>query len=169
MKICKQLAMIRERLLYSKHKEETERKGKTHVLYLQKKAPVPQRSKWSWTEILVKMLNSPAAVRGNLQAIPRLVEGMTVEEVERRISGIHCGMKNTSCGDQLAKALREAYDAQKKCIIPLPDYVKSLPRQICLGAFYPRTTGCSCFPSKAAEIVSGKSSIFATIEFGFFS
>ena len=38
---------------------------------------------------------------------------MTVEEVERRISGIHCGMKNTSCGDQLAKALREAYDAQK--------------------------------------------------------
>ena len=51
--------------------------------------------------------------QGNLQAIPRLVEGMTVEEVERRISGIHCGMKNTSCGDQLAKALREAYDAQK--------------------------------------------------------
>ena len=50
---------------------------------------------------------------GNLKAIPRLVEGMTVEEVERRISGIHCGMKNTSCGDQLAKALREAYDAQK--------------------------------------------------------
>ena len=38
---------------------------------------------------------------------------MTVEEVERRISGIHCGMKNTYCGDQLAKALREAYDAQK--------------------------------------------------------
>ena len=50
---------------------------------------------------------------GNLKAIPRLVEGMTVEEVERRISGIHCGMKNTSCGDQLARALREAYDAQK--------------------------------------------------------
>ena len=50
---------------------------------------------------------------GNLKAIPKLVEGMTVEEVERRISGIRCGMKNTSCGDQLAKALREAYEAQK--------------------------------------------------------
>lgn len=48
---------------------------------------------------------------GNLQAIPKLVEGMTVEEVERRISGIHCGFKNTSCGDQLAKAVREAYNA----------------------------------------------------------
>ena len=50
---------------------------------------------------------------GNLQAIPRLVQGMTVDEVERRIGGIRCGMKNTSCGDQLAKALREAYNAQQ--------------------------------------------------------
>ena len=48
---------------------------------------------------------------GNLQAIPKLVEGMTVEEVERRISGIRCGFKNTSCGDQLAKAVRAAYNA----------------------------------------------------------
>jgi hypothetical protein len=38
---------------------------------------------------------------------------MSVDEVERRISGIHCGMRNTSCGDQLAKALREAYNAQQ--------------------------------------------------------
>lgn len=45
---------------------------------------------------------------GNLKAIPKLVEGMTVEEIESRISGIHCGFKNTSCGDQLAKACRAA-------------------------------------------------------------
>ena len=45
---------------------------------------------------------------GNLQAIPRLVEGLTVEQVEEKISGIRCGFKNTSCGDQLAKACREA-------------------------------------------------------------
>lgn len=48
---------------------------------------------------------------GNLQAIPKLVEGMTIEEVEERISGIRCGFKNTSCGDQLAKACRAAYEA----------------------------------------------------------
>lgn len=48
---------------------------------------------------------------GNLQAIPALVEGLTVEEVEKRIGGIKCGFKNTSCGDQLAKAVREAYNA----------------------------------------------------------
>ena len=47
---------------------------------------------------------------GNLKAIPKLVEGMTVEEIETRISGIHCGFKNTSCGDQLAKACRAALE-----------------------------------------------------------
>ena len=48
---------------------------------------------------------------GNLQAIPKLVEGMTIEEAEKRIAGVKCGMKNTSCGDQLVKACREAYEA----------------------------------------------------------
>ena len=48
---------------------------------------------------------------GNLQAIPKLVEGLTVEEVESRISGIKCGYKDTSCGDQLAQACREALEA----------------------------------------------------------
>ena len=47
---------------------------------------------------------------GNLKAIPKLVEGMTVEEIESRISGIHCGFKNTSCGGQLAKACRAALE-----------------------------------------------------------
>ena len=50
---------------------------------------------------------------GNLQAIPKLVEGLTVAQVEEKIGGIKCGFKNTSCGDQLAKARREAYEAQK--------------------------------------------------------
>ena len=47
---------------------------------------------------------------GNLKAIPMLVEGMTVDEVEKRIGGIRCGFKNTSCGDQLAKACRSALE-----------------------------------------------------------
>lgn len=44
---------------------------------------------------------------GNLQGISRLVEGMPVEEVVCKIKGIRCGMKPTSCPDQLAKALEE--------------------------------------------------------------
>ncbi len=51
---------------------------------------------------------------GNLQALPRLVEGMTVEEIEKKIGGIMCGIKGTSCADQLAKAVRKAYEESKK-------------------------------------------------------
>lgn len=50
---------------------------------------------------------------GNLQALPKLVEGMTVEEIESKIGGIICGRKGTSCADQLARAVRKAYDKSK--------------------------------------------------------
>ena len=63
---------------------------------------------------IIRNVKFTGGCHGNLQAIPKLVEGMTVEEVERRISGIRCGFKNTSCGDQLAKACREAYEAANK-------------------------------------------------------
>ena len=43
---------------------------------------------------------------GNLQGISRLVVGMQAEEAIRRMEGIRCGGKPTSCPDQLAKALR---------------------------------------------------------------
>lgn len=45
---------------------------------------------------------------GNLKGISALVQGMDVNEVIERIEGIHCGMKATSCPDQLAQALKEA-------------------------------------------------------------
>jgi len=45
---------------------------------------------------------------GNTQGIARLVEGMPVEEAIRRMEGIRCGFKGTSCPDQLAQALKEA-------------------------------------------------------------
>ena len=51
---------------------------------------------------------------GNLQAIPILVEGMTVDEIERKLSGIECGLRKTSCGDQLARAVQAAYARQQE-------------------------------------------------------
>ncbi len=45
---------------------------------------------------------------GNLKAISRLVEGMPAEKVATLLEGNTCGPKPTSCGDQLAKALRAA-------------------------------------------------------------
>ena len=45
---------------------------------------------------------------GNLKALGALVEGMTADEAIKRMRGIKCGMKQTSCSDQLAIALEEA-------------------------------------------------------------
>ena len=42
---------------------------------------------------------------GNTQGVSALVNGMTVDEVIEKLQGIRCGMKATSCPDQLAQAL----------------------------------------------------------------
>jgi len=47
---------------------------------------------------------------GNLKAIPVLVDGWTVEQIEEKCKGITCGRRPTSCADQLACAVREAYE-----------------------------------------------------------
>ncbi|MBD5081381.1 MAG: TIGR03905 family TSCPD domain-containing protein [Ruminococcaceae bacterium] len=47
---------------------------------------------------------------GNLKAISKLLEGSTVEEIEDKLLGNTCGRRPTSCADQLAIAVREAYD-----------------------------------------------------------
>ena len=47
---------------------------------------------------------------GNLKAISKLVDGMTVEQIEGYLKGNTCGYKPTSCADQLAIAVRQAYD-----------------------------------------------------------
>ena len=49
---------------------------------------------------------------GNTKGISSLIEGMPVEEAIRRMEGIKCGFKSTSCPDQLAKALKEVLDKQ---------------------------------------------------------
>ena len=44
---------------------------------------------------------------GNIQGICHLVEGMNASEVVKRLEGMQCGLRGTSCPDQLSKALRE--------------------------------------------------------------
>ena len=56
----------------------------------------------------VKNVQFYGGCNGNLKGIGALVEGMNVEDVIARVEGIHCGMKSTSCPDQLAQALKEA-------------------------------------------------------------
>lgn len=59
----------------------------------------------------VKNVRFTGGCNGNLKAIAKLVDGMEAEKVIQLLSGNTCGMKNTSCGDQLAKALTEALAA----------------------------------------------------------
>ncbi len=50
---------------------------------------------------------------GNLKAISKLVDGMTVAQIEEKLLGNTCGNRPTSCADQFAKAVRLAYEQSK--------------------------------------------------------
>ena len=56
----------------------------------------------------VRNVSFRGGCNGNLQGISRLIDGMDVDEAIKRLDGIRCGFKATSCPDQLAKALKEA-------------------------------------------------------------
>ena len=57
---------------------------------------------------MVKNVRYIGGCHGNTQCIAALVEGMDVDDAIARMKGIRCGMKETSCPDQLAKALEAA-------------------------------------------------------------
>lgn len=61
---------------------------------------------------------------GNLKTIPVLLDGWTVDQIEGKLSGIECGRRQTSCSDQLAKAVRAGLLASKdpNYKSPLEDY-----------------------------------------------
>ena len=56
---------------------------------------------------ILKEVYFEGGCNGNLQGISRLVKGMPVDEVIRRLEGIRCGYRPTSCPDQLCRALHE--------------------------------------------------------------
>ena len=60
---------------------------------------------------LVKGVKFIGGCSGNTQGVSALVENMPVEEAIKKLNGIRCGFKSTSCPDQLAKALLSATQA----------------------------------------------------------
>ena len=62
----------------------------------------------------IKSVEVIGGCNGNLKGIGALVEGMKAEDVIDRVAGIQCGMKSTSCPDQLAIALGEALAQDKQ-------------------------------------------------------
>ena len=63
---------------------------------------------------IVSNVRFTGGCNGNLQGISSLTDGLTVEQIENKLKGIRCGFKPTSCPDQLAIAVREAYESENK-------------------------------------------------------
>lgn len=61
---------------------------------------------------VIKEVRFTGGCHGNLQAVSKLVVGMTVDEACEKLEGIHCGFKPTSCADQMCKALKAARAAE---------------------------------------------------------
>lgn len=58
-------------------------------------------------ENIIKNLEVINGCNGNLKGISSLIKGLKIDDVIEKLSGIKCGFKNTSCPDQIAKALIE--------------------------------------------------------------
>lgn len=72
------------------------------------KGTCSQRILFEIEEGKVKNVQFLGGCNGNLKGIGALVEGMDIDDVIARIEGTTCGMKSTSCPDQLAQALKAA-------------------------------------------------------------
>ena len=65
-------------------------------------------------EGIIKSVAFTGGCNGNLKGICSLVKGMPAEEAISKLGGIQCGMKPTSCPDQLSKALTSALAEERK-------------------------------------------------------
>ena len=62
----------------------------------------------------VKNVHFVGGCDGNLKAVAKLVDGMTVDQSYNTLHGNTCGYKDTSCADQLAQAVRQCYEESQK-------------------------------------------------------
>ena len=72
------------------------------------KGTCSQRILFEIEENILKNVQFIGGCNGNLKGIGSLVEGMEIDDVISRLEGTTCGMKTTSCPDQLACALKKA-------------------------------------------------------------
>ena len=73
-----------------------------------------QQIKFNLEGNVVTNVSFVGGCNGNLKAVSKLVDGLTVEQIEEKLKGNTCGFRPTSCADQLAIAVRLAYDSQNK-------------------------------------------------------
>ena len=74
----------------------------------------PVRLEFELDNNIVRNVKFTGGCNGNLKAVSKLTDGMPAEKIESILLGNTCGMRDTSCADQFAKAVREAYNAEKE-------------------------------------------------------
>ena len=72
-----------------------------------------QQIKFDFEGDIITNVSFLGGCNGNLKAISKLIEGKTVDYIEEMLLGNQCGMRGTSCADQLAKGVRKAYEETK--------------------------------------------------------
>ena len=70
----------------------------------------PKRITFDIEDNIIRNIRFVGGCPGNTLALSKLLEGQTVEYIEEKLLGNRCGIKPTSCADQLAKAVRKAYN-----------------------------------------------------------
>jgi len=80
----------------------------THEFYPEGVCPIQIR--FDLEGNIVKNVSFIGGCDGNLKALSRVIDGMSVEKIEEFFKGIQCGHKSSSCADQLANAVRAAYE-----------------------------------------------------------
>lgn len=73
-----------------------------------------QRISFDIEDGVIRDIEFYGGCNGNLKAISKLLEGVTVEEIEGKLLGNTCGRRPTSCTDQLAKAVRAAFNEAQR-------------------------------------------------------
>ena len=81
---------------------------KTMTYEYKTKGTCSQRIIFDMDDNIVTNVQFIGGCNGNLKGIGSLVEGMNADEIIEKLSGIRCGMKATSCPDQLAAAIQKA-------------------------------------------------------------
>ena len=66
----------------------------------------PREIQFEVKDGIVKEVKFVGGCAGNTVGISKLVEGMSIDDVIKKLEGIKCGAKGTSCPDQLAQALK---------------------------------------------------------------
>ena len=90
--------------MFHKNEAHRKKKGRNHGK-LSYKGTCSKEINFEVDGDTIRSVQFVGGCAGNTMGISKLIEGMNIDEAIKRLSGIRCGLRPTSCPDQLARAL----------------------------------------------------------------